>query len=32
MLCSFTTDLIAAKVERGERLCETKRMRDSMKK
>jgi hypothetical protein len=29
MLCSFITDLIVIKVECGECLCETKRMKDS---
>ncbi len=32
MLCSFITDLIAVKVECGECLCETKTMRDGMKR
>jgi hypothetical protein len=32
MLCSFMTDLITVKVERCECLCETKRMRDSVKR
>jgi hypothetical protein len=32
MLCSFITDLIGGEVQCGECLCETKRMRDSMKR
>ncbi len=32
MLCSFITDLIGDKVQCGECLCETKRMRDWMKR
>ncbi len=32
MLCSFSTDLIIVKVECGECLCETKRVRDWMKR
>ncbi len=32
MLCSFITDLIAVEVKCGECLCQTKKMRDSMKR
>ncbi len=32
MLCSSWTDLIVVEVECGECLCETKRMRDRMKR
>jgi hypothetical protein len=32
MLCSLWADPIALEVERGECLCETKKIRDSMKK